>query len=375
MVDLAVATAFLVSAVLAEVIGLGGSANRLAALSIACGFTGAVAVRRWSPALALGVAWLIAVLQMWWGLTPRWSDIAVFVVLYATAAYGSRFVFWLGFASTIAGAAAITAYLLLGPLPLGGSEPELREIGLVAVAALFALLLFWTAGALARTSRRARENRLAQVRAELTAAAEAERVRIARDMHDVVAHSLAVVVAQADGARYAAAADPMAATAALTTIGATARAALTDVRLLLSQLRDSQGDGPQPALADVDELFAQVRAAGVDLAVVVDPPPRREPSAAVQLAVYRILQEALTNALRHGDGGPVRVELAWHADRVAVTVRNGVPGRPAAGGSTPAGHGLIGLRERAELVGGTVTARVVGADFRVRADLPIASIP
>ena len=167
---------------------------------------------------------------------------------------------------------------------------------------------------------RARENRDAQRRAEDDKVAEQERVRIARDMHDVVAHSLAVVIAQADGARYASASDPAAATAALGTISSTARSALADVRLLLTQLRHSQGDGPQPTLADLEELYAHVRAAGVELRVDVDPAPQRRPPAAVQLAVYRILQEALTNAMRHGDGR-VEVRLAWRPDRVGLEVR------------------------------------------------------
>ena len=111
---------------------------------------------------------------------------------------------------------------------------------------------------------------------------------------------------------------------ALTTISATARSALADVRLLLTQLRHSEGTGPQPTLADLEALYAQVRAAGVELRVDVDPAPTAQPTAAVQLAVYRILQEALTNALRHGDGGPVVVRLAWHAATGSqLEVRNG----------------------------------------------------
>lgn len=112
------------------------------------------------------------------------------------------------------------------------------------------------------------------------------------------------MIAQADGARYAAVSDPGVATQALGTISTTARAALADVRLLLGQLRHSQLDGPQPTLADLEQLYAQVRAAGVDLRVDVDPAPPGIPPAAVQLAVYRVLQEALTNALRHGDQAP-----------------------------------------------------------------------
>ena len=233
-------------------------------------------------------------------------------------------------------------------------------------AAMFALLLAWTAGALVRTALRAQENRVAQQRAEAEAVAEQERVRIARDMHDVVAHSLAVVVAQADGARYAAASDPSVATDALGTISTTARAALSDVRLLLTQLRHSEGDGPQPTLADLEQLYAQLRAAGVELVVDVDPAWPGTPPASIQLAVFRILQEALTNALRHGGAGPVDVRLAWHANRVAFEVRNAL--RPGVTAAQPQelesratdertrGHGVIGMRERAQLVGGRLDA-------------------
>ena len=142
---------------------------------------------------------------MGFGRPPSVVDIAIFGVLYVTAAYGTRRVFWLGFASAIVGALVITVYLFLGRRSRSGGL-TLRTIPTalaVLVAAAFALLLAWTIGALVRTALRARENREAQERAEAEAVVEQERVRIARDMHDVVAHSLAVVIAQADGARYA----------------------------------------------------------------------------------------------------------------------------------------------------------------------------
>ena len=240
----------------------------------------------------------------------------------------------------------------------------------ILLAAAFALLLAWVTGALVRTAMRAAENSRAQRLAEAETIAEQQRVRIARDMHDVVAHSLAVVIAQADGARYAAAADPDAATAALATISTTARAALTDVRQLLTQLRHTQAEGPQPRLTDLDALYAHVRAAGVELSVDVDPAPPGEPPAAIQLAVYRILQEALTNALRHGVDRHVDVHLGWLPDRVELTVRNA----RADGPSQPSGgHGLIGMRERAQLVGGRLTAEPQGRFFVVRAALPVGA--
>lgn len=346
----------------------------VAGLTLTVLISAALVIRRFSPGVALMAAWTVAVLQMLAGFEVEVYDLAIFGILYATAAYGSRLVFWLGFASALVGALVATAYLQLRSLIEMihlGSMGALVTAGFAWMAASFALLLAWTTGAMVRAVLRSRASRVAQVQAEADAAAEQERVRIARDMHDVVAHSLAVVIAQADGARYAAASDPSAATTALGTISTTARAALADVRLLLGQLRHSESDGPQPSLADLDELYAQVRAAGLALRVTVDPAPRAEPGAAVQLAVYRILQEAFTNAIRHGDGGTADVSLAWLPDVVVVTVRNPVPADLV---PQPGGHGMIGMRERAQLVGGTLGAGAEGGEFVVRARIPLGEV-
>ena len=372
VVDVVVAGLFaLVVAPVELRFGWSDGAHTLGTALVTVLFAGALAVRRLSPGLSLGIAWLGAIVQMSFGRSPGLADLAIFAVLYVTAAYGSRLVFWLGFASAILGAAVSTVYLYAGVVIVADLS-AITTAAAVLIAATFALLLAWTIGALVRTGIRARENRAGQQRAERETVAEQERVRIARDMHDVVAHSLAVVIAQADGARYASASDPSAGPAALDTISATARSALADVRLLLTQLRHSQGDGPQPTLADLETLYGQVRAAGVDLRVDVDPAPPGQPPAAVQLAVYRILQEALTNALRHGDGGRVDVRLAWLADRVELTVQNGM--RPDA--APGAGHGVIGMRERAQLAGGSLAAEAEAGAFVVRATIPVGvSVP
>lgn len=393
VVDLIVAAVFFVIAWPIETVltsgaygleyGLGSVGHALFGLLIAALFSGALALRRLSPPLALGIAWLGALVQMGLGRPPSFSDVAIFGILYTTAAYGSRLVYWAGFASALVGALVITVYLFAGPVFAGGglSWQTLPLALVVLVAGAFALGLSWTIGALVRTAVRARENREAQQRAEAETAAEQERVRIARDMHDVVAHSLAVVIAQADGARYTLTAaqagegdmktlsDPAIATDALATISTTARSALADVRLLLGQLRHRQGDGPQPTIADLEELYAQVRTAGVQLRVDVDPAPPGEPPAAVQLAVYRILQEALTNSLRHGaPEGSVDVRLSWLPDRVELDVRN-----PVVPGSQPgrSGHGIIGMRERAQLAGGRLDAQDEAGAFTVRALIPL----
>ncbi|MDN8548096.1 histidine kinase [Microbacterium sp. NM3R9] len=382
--DVAVAAAFAVVMLLftwGGVIGVGIPNDRVSAIIavlLVGPFSAALALRRISPPLALALAWVGAILQMLAQLPPLPVDIAIFAVLYTCAAYGTNRVFWLGFASSIAGALAITVYLLVPTAlysvdAIGGDLAYLLITGTVLfIASVFGLLLAWTVGALVRVGMRARGTAEAQRRAETRARAEFERNRIARDMHDVVAHSLAVVIAQADGARYAAAADPDAAAASLQTISTTARSALSDVRMLLTQLRHSEGEGPQPTVAELEVLYAQVRAAGLDLRVDVDPVPPGEPPAAVQIAVYRILQEALTNAMRHGAGGTVDVSLAWLPDRVEVRVSNPLPPASAIAGGTPSGgYGLVGMRERAQLIGGHLEVGPVGDAFVVAATLPI----
>jgi len=369
--DLVVASLFGLLAFSFELASDGSSlVDGVGASVMVLAFAGAVALRRMSPGAALALAWLGAVVQMAFSRMPSPTDVAVFAVLYTAAAYGSRRVFWAGFASAVGGAVIVSLYLGVRTLSSPVGPNDLFAVVAVLLAAAFALLLAWVTGALVRTAMRATANSRAQRLAEAEMIAEQQRVRIARDMHDVVAHSLAVVIAQADGARYAAAADPQAATAALATISTTARSALTDVRQLLTQLRHTQADGPQPQLVDLDALYAHVRAAGLELTVNVDPVPPGEPPAAIQLAVYRILQEALTNALRHGADRRVDVHLAWLPDRVELTVRNARS--PEASAVSPSGgHGLIGMRERAQLVGGQVTAEPEGASFVVRGRLPV----
>lgn len=383
--DISVAVAFAAIMLLftwVGVVGTGIPGDRLSAIVamlLILPFGAAVALRRLSPPVALALAWVGAILQMLAQLPPLPVDIAILAVLYTCAAYGTNRVFWLGFASSIAGALAITVYLLIptAVYSVAAAGDELMYFlvtgTMLFLASVFGLLLAWTVGALVRVGLRARGNAEAQRRAEARATAEFERNRIARDMHDVVAHSLAVVIAQADGARYAAAVDPAAAAESLQTISSTARSALSDVRMLLTQLRHSEGEGPQPTVAELEVLYAQVRAAGLDLRVDVDPTPPGEPPAAVQIAVYRILQEALTNAMRHGAGGSVDVFLSWLPDRVEVRVRNPLPPSTAeaSGAVRSGGHGLIGMRERAQLIGGTIEVGPAGGAFVVAATLPI----
>ncbi|MGN6324812.1 sensor histidine kinase [Pseudolysinimonas sp.] len=357
------------------------------AVLVAVGMGGVVAIRRLTPPLALALAWLVALAQVVTGVGPLPADLAILPMLFACAAYGSRRVRWLAFVSGFVGAAIATLAVAF-PNALGFLGSSSQDFGFsfrydtdslrsaILMAALFAFtvtmfLLSWTAGVLYRTWRQARANRAAAIEAEREVAAEQERTRIARDMHDIVAHSLAVVVAQADGARYLRQKDPEAVDEALQTIAATARDALGDVRVLLAQLRHRQADGPQPTMGDLDRLVDQLRAAGLRI--------RREDSGTPlplatgqQLAVYRIAQESLTNALRHADTAQeVELRLGWTPHGLELVVVSALPAHP--GPASTAGHGIAGMTERAVLVGGRLAAGPDDGRFVVRAWLPAPS--
>jgi signal transduction histidine kinase len=341
----------------------------------------AIGLRRVSPGLALVVAWIASVLQMSFGLYPGIFNLATLLVLYTTAAYGGRIVRYSGLASVGVGSAVAAAWLALQGAGIGVSTTLLGALQLPQVILQFALLFgmlvvvlgsAWLVGLLMRAMMRNRESKLAREAAEQDVIVEQERNRIARDMHDVVAHSLAVVIAQADGARYARAHDPEAVDEALIAISTTARDALGDVRLLLGQLRHSQGDGPQPVLADLDRLLDQLRASGL----TIDYEQRGAPRAlgtAHELSIYRIIQEAITNALRHGDrAAPVALRFEWLDDRVDLTITNGID-VPTTTEELHIGHGLAGMTERAALVGGSLRAQPDGKSFVVTATLPTAA--
>ncbi|MCU1513017.1 MAG: hypothetical protein JWO10_107 [Microbacteriaceae bacterium] len=367
-VDLVVAALFLC----APLLSIMGGFNTRDDLVVLALMAGGLAVRRVSPGLALVIVWVGALAQMLLhATTPAFADIAILAVLYCAANYGGSLVRWAGLASAVLGAIVATLYLLLGEFFGNGlGLSELVHSGLlVGLGSLATLGLSWTVGFLVRTARRAGRSRRAQAVAERDVIVEQERNRIARDMHDVVAHSLAVVIAQADGARYAQAKEPAAVETALSTISATAREALGDVRVLLSQLRHSESEAPQPILADLDTLIPQFADSGLTVARSETGSPW-QPGGGQQLALYRIAQEALTNALRHGDTGQeTQLELAWAASSVTLTVSSAL----GSAADNPAGHGLAGIRERATLAGGTVEIGQAGDRWRVIATIPAAT--
>jgi signal transduction histidine kinase len=237
--------------------------------------------------------------------------------------------------------------------------------GLVALAP-------WLAG---RTTR-ARALRLAAVEREreqraLTAVSE-ERRRIARELHDVVAHGVVLMVLQAQGARRILDRDPERARAALDAIEDTGQTALAEIRASLGMLRDEDDAAelqPQPTLSDLDDLVAEMREAGlgVDLTVAGSP---RELAVGVDRAAYRVIQEALTNTIRHAGPVPTRVTVSYEPADLLLEIADDGPGVPAAGDG---GNGIVGMRERVRLHGGELDARPGGdGGFVVRARIPLA---
>ncbi len=238
-----------------------------------------------------------------------------------------------------------------------------------AAAGFFA----WQWGRAARRAASDREADAAQSAAEKALAASDERARIAREMHDVVAHTLSVVVAQSDGGRFAARKDKAAATRALEVVGEVSRAALTEMRALLGVLRDTDSAvdlGPQPSLDDIPTLVNSVRDGGLEVSYVTTGTPRPLPIGA-GLALYRIVQEALTNVLKHG--GPkvaAIVQMRWTPGAVEAKITD--DGRGAAATEDGGGTGLEGMRERATVFGGTLrVGPKAGGGYVVKATLPL----
>ena len=309
------------------------------------------------------------------GLAPLPANLAVLIALYAVA-YRCRFR-W-------AMAACLVAELGIAMVMINWDDPSL---GLFFSSSIFVVTI-WLTGLYAGTRRRYLES--LEERAERAErerdqqarmAAAAERARIARELHDVVAHNVSVMVVQADGAGYALDTDIEQARTAVKAISATGRTALAEMRRLLGVLRRTEAESeeaesppeaadynPQPGLAELGELVA---ASAVPATLRISGDPAGLPEGQ-QLAVYRIVQEALTNVLKHGGPG-ARATVEIDVGRDGVQVRVTDDGRGAAAPGSGGGHGLIGMRERAGMYGGAVSAGPrPGGGFEVVARLPLA---
>jgi signal transduction histidine kinase len=240
----------------------------------------------------------------------------------------------------------------------------------------------WALGsaARARVLRNAElEERAERLEHERTVAAERaaaeERLRIAGELHDIVAHALGVVAVQAGAAEQVLASDPDRARETLTEIRSTVREAVVEMRRLLGVLRAAEGDGltPQPSLAQLGQLVERVRRTGLEVDLVVEGAARAL-APGVEVSAYRIVQEALTNVVRHAGASRATVAVRYLPDAIDVEVRD--DGRGANGdGAGQAGHGLVGVRERVALHGGTLAVGpLASGGFEVRASLPLGPV-
>jgi signal transduction histidine kinase len=385
-----------------------------------------LAWRRTRPVPSAVATYVVALAHLLGGyplLLP--ADVAVLVALWAVTVYGPSWAHRTAMVATVGGCLVLP--LALG-LRFGAVDGVLGYVSASLFCALVGLLVW--ALALVRRSRRVtldalrdRARRLEIERdQQARIATAAERARIAREMHDIVAHSLSIVVAQADGGRYAAASDPDAAVRALGVISETGRAALADMRRLLGVLRSDDGgpavperpgggmadDGaggaagasgatgeraalagapagapssvtaplaPQPDDADLEPLVAQARGAGMRISLVRVGTPRRLPPGA-GLTLHRVCQEALTNVRKHAGPDPrVTVVVRWAERDVELEVSDdgrGAAARDADPGAAEPGFGLVGMRERAAVFGGSVTAGPrPGGGWRVRFAMPV----
>jgi signal transduction histidine kinase len=324
--------------------------------------------RRRRPVAVFAVIATIAFVQ-WLADVRAFGDAALLVALYSVAVSQPRRV-------GLAAAAVVELGVVLAGLRWAPGN------GLRAFVALSGLA---TAAYVLGTSTRTRRALLASLheRAErvererdqqVQLAAAGERARIARELHDVVAHNVSVMIALADGASYAVDDDPGRAKSAMRTASRTGRQALGELRRLLGVLRDGDGDAqfaPQPGLAQLDELLQDVRSAGVSVGYEVTGRPAAPLPAGLELAVYRIVQEALTNTLKHaGPAAEAQVRIRYGPDVLEVEVVD--TGRRAPQPPADGSAGLRGMRERAAVYDGELTAGPrPGGGWRVLLVLPL----
>ena len=335
-----------------------------------------VAVRRRWPLGALAVSSLGVLVHILANLPEGTLPTAVLFLTYTVGA-------WCPMRRSVAGLAMVSAVVVILAL---GDSPGLDAVGVLGVIVQFAAV--WAIGVALRSRRAATEARVreADERAEAehqTAArvlAE-ERLRIAQELHDVVAHSMSVIAVQAGVGAHVLDERPEQARAALEAISATSRGTLTELRRLLGVLRDSEGvrsHAPAPGLADLPHLVDDVRSRGCSGRRCTSKATTPESChAGVELSAYRIVQEALTNVIKHA-GKPTRVDVTVRYAPYALAVEVVDDGRGVAAqsrngdtGVEGSGHGLIGMRERVEVWGGELSVGPApGGGYRVKAQLP-----
>jgi signal transduction histidine kinase len=346
----------------------------LQAAVLTCAANLPLALRRLAPMRVLLVTCLAAACFFVAGYMPGFNLFGPLLALYTVVA--SR-----PLRTAVIGAAATVATIFQS-----GMAARSYSVATATAQALVATAVAWVFGTGARrlADRNARllelTEQLRQEREERArAAVVAERVSIARELHDVVAHHMSVISVQAGLARYLLPAGPPAVRSALDTIAGTSHEALEEMRRMLSVLRvvtakerlDGGFDEPAPGLARLGDLVERVRAAGVPVELTVtgqvaDLPPGAD------LCAYRVVQESLTNVLKHARSARTTVALDYGSDSLVVRVSDAGPGPAPRRAGPPSGHGLMGMRERARLYGGTVsTGPAPGGGFEVTLTLPV----
>lgn len=325
-------------------------------LAVACG---ALYWRRTEPLGVLGLTLVATLLAAAIGYRDLAGGYAVLVALYSAGRYvdDERWSY-VGLAGSFS---CVWFDYLTGETTAVGVG-----FGLVVLSAV------WYVGRRLRTREEDAEERRREQAADADRAVQAERTRIARELHDVVAHRVSLMTVQAGAAKTVALDDPQAALQAMEAVEHAGRQALDELRHLLGVLRPTGDEGslvPQPGLADVPRLVDQFRAAGLDVSLQMADLPRGLPTR-VDLSGYRIVQESLTNVLKHA-GPKARTEVRVSAANGAVDIEVSDRGHAAAG-LPGSGYGIVGMRERALLLGGSLTAGPqIDRGFRVAAHLPV----
>ncbi|WP_193105320.1 sensor histidine kinase [Brachybacterium sp. FME24] len=341
----------------------------------------AAAVCRIRPLLGVVIIGVLAVLHMAVNIPVVVGDAMTFYAMFCAVAYGKPVVHGIGVGAGFLGVLAQASYWALvslfdeygGPGQAVAAFFGLLLIGTITIIAVWALANLQRARVRQLALTRDRAEQAAREREQRTALAVAdERARIAREMHDVVAHSLSVIIAQADGGRFVASQKPEKAAEVLTTIGETGRAALADMRSLLGVLRheDETSFGPQPGPEMLHDLVERVRVAGLEVTVELDGGLEDLPQA-LGMSVFRLVQEALTNVLKHaGPGASAAVRISRTAQRLEIEILDDGQGiDPASDGQ---GHGTTGMRERMSVFGGTLqVGPLPSRGYRVRAVVPL----
>jgi signal transduction histidine kinase len=354
-VDLLIAVA--IAALSLSGLGVQGRLGHPAVIVFCVALCAPLPLRRWNRPLCFALVALVALIQ-WFTSTPQLADLAVLVALYWVALDGE--LTEIAVAAVVVESGAIMAATRWSP-----SEPVKVWVGLsgLAVAAGVlgitirqrrALLASLKEKAARLEFERDQEGRLGAAR---------ERARIAREMHDIVSHNLTVMIGLADGATYALDSSPQRALSAIQRVSATGRQALVEMRRLLGVLGDEPDAHPlepQPGLDRLDELLARVDAAGIPVTIELEGAPR-ELSGGVQLAVFRVAQEALTNTLKHAERpAQAHVVLRCRSGDVELEITDTGPGTgdgmPARAPEVLGGRGLRGMRERAAAYGGRLEA-------------------